>query len=288
MSNRIAEFTFVVATFKRHEQLITCLESVRTGYPQVKIVVINDDPTDVDFQLNIPNVQYLINDMNQGCPKSRSLGASYVETPYIFFLDDDATIGDVDIVRAINLLEQDVTIAVCGFSARNYISEEVHLSGFAQSKMHSITDHFDTPAFNGGACLVRTNFFLPRGYHPRIGGYGEEAELTLCAITRGFKVVSLRNGGSINHYPTLTASDTNLSRQRSNDVTTAFEYGGGIVGLRLFAAHAIASISSRSFSQFKGCIKGAIKGLQVMNMTNQVKKDAFRTWLRLSRSTATL
>jgi glycosyltransferase involved in cell wall biosynthesis len=255
-------------------------------YSASKVIIVNDDPTDENLVFNDLNVHYSKNLKNLGCPKSRNIGASFVDTPFIFFLDDDATIGNVDIAKARDLLRENSSMVVCGFPARNHVGDAIYLTGFFDTASGSKEPFFDTPAFNGGACLVRTNFFLPRGYHPRIHGYGEEAELTLRAIASGLRVVALKNGGAIDHFPTLAARDVNLAKQRKNDVVTAFEYGGLLLGQRQFAAHAVASIKMRSVHQVLGCFLGLLSGLKVINFSNRKRKMAYRKWLHLSRVSA--
>jgi glycosyltransferase involved in cell wall biosynthesis len=283
MNSHLSDVTFVISTYKRHVALDVCLASIRDMYPLSKVVIVNDDPSDGNLVFNDSNVQYLKNLKNVGCPKSRNIGASFVDTPFIFFLDDDATIGNVDIATARDLLTENSSIVVCGFPARNHIGDAIYLTGFFDMTSDSKEPFFDTPAFNGGACLVRTSFFLPRGYHPRIQGYGEEAELTLRAISSDLRVVALKNGGAIDHFPTLAARDVNLARQRKNDVVTAFEYGGLFLGHRQFAAHSVASIRMRSLHQLLGCFLGLLSGVNVINFSNRKRRVAYRSWLRLSR-----
>ncbi len=288
MNNLLPDVTFVISTYKRHEALNNCLTSVRVAYPQSKVIIINDDPFDKVLNVDGLNICYHQNSKNLGCPKSRNIGAGYVDTPFIFFLDDDATIGNVDIAAARKLLISDSNLVVVGFPARNHINDEIHLSGFSGLAARSEETFFDTPAFNGGACLMRTSFFLPRGYHPRITGYGEEAELTLRANSSGLRVVSLRNGGAIDHFPTLVARDKNLARQRLNDIATAYEYGGLFRGLRQSAAHMIAAMKMRSPQQLQGCFAGIFSGLLIVNLGDVNKRKSYRNWLRLARQSSTL
>jgi GT2 family glycosyltransferase len=286
MDEFISDITFVISTYKRHEFLRRCVASIKSRFPQAKIIIVNDDPADEELDFSDSGVLYHKNNQNMGCPKSRNIGASLVQTPFIFFLDDDATLGDVDLRTARELLIENDLIVICGFSARNHVNGQTYFSGFHATGRDNGALFFDTPAFNGGASLVKTNFFLLRGYHPRINGYGEEAELTLNALSLGFRVVSLREGGAIDHYPTIVARDANLSRQRQNDVTTAFEYGGIFLGLRQFAAHTRASMAMGSLRQLQGCVVGIFSGIRTVNLFDKKKYDAYQKWLYLARFTA--
>ena len=287
MEESFTDITFVVATYKRFEALQDCLASLSVTYPNSKVIVVNDDPESGDLHFEDPRILYIQNSKNLGCPKSRSVGAKLVKTPLIFFLDDDATVGDVDLAVAKKVLNENASIVICGFPARNHINGKIHKTGFVSIDGGRGDLFFDTPAFNGGACLVRANFFLPRGYHPRIDGYGEEAELTLRALSTGFRVVGLENCGAIDHYPNLISRETNLARQRLNDVVTAFEYGGLYMGIRQFIGHLVASLKLRSSIQLAGCVKGLKSGIKIVNQRDRNRKVAYRRWIEMARHAAT-
>lgn len=282
-SDLSSNVTFVVATFKRRDFLENCLNSILEKYPKAGVVVVNDDPAD-DLPFNsYPQVFYHRNSRNLGCPQSRNVGANLVKTSYAFFLDDDGVLGDVDIERAVRLMDGNETIAVCGFSARNHIGGGVNTTGiFSQPKI-SPFDFYDTPAFNGGASLIRMSFFCPEGYNPRIRGYGEEAELTLRALSSGLRVVSLKNGGAIDHFPSTVSASSNSVAQRANDIATAFNYGGFMLGSRQFLAHTYAALKVKSLRQILGCLRGLIQGITILNTGDRRRKMIYRNWLQLAR-----
>ena len=278
--------TFVVTTFKRRDLLENCLNSILEQYPEARVVVVNDDPTDdVPFDPH-PQVFYHSNSKNLGCPQSRNVGANLVKTSFAFFLDDDGVLGDVDLEGAIRLMDENESIAVCGFPARNHTISGVHITGIFSQPRNSPLNFYDTPAFNGGASLVRMSFFCPKGYNPRIRGYGEEAELTLRALSSGLRVVSLKSGGAIDHFPNSIHAASNLVAQRANDITTAFNYGGLILGLRQFLAHTYASLKAKSSGQILGCLGGLFRGFIVINIGDRSRKIIYRNWLHLARREA--
>jgi GT2 family glycosyltransferase len=276
--------TFVISTYKRREDLLRCLQSILGRYPNSEIVVVNDDPTDdlaIDYRS--PFV-YRRNQTNLGCPQSRNVGANLVKTDYAFFLDDDAILGDINLEMAMKVMVENPSVVVCGFPARNHIDNKINITGlFSTPEMNSL-DFFDAPAFNGGASLIKMDFFLPRGYSPRIRGYGEEAELTLRALSSGFRVVTLQNGGAIDHFPSSDAREGNLANQRMNDIATAFEYGGLILGFRQFLAHTFAAFRLYSWRQVGGCARGFFIGFSVLNFKDKNKKNVYENWLRLARN----
>ena len=92
----------VVATYKRDNDLARALESLASQtYKDMEIVLVNDNRTDdwkckvnviVDnFKSMHPDAQinYIVNEVNQGSAKTRNIGIAAARGKYVTFLDDD-------------------------------------------------------------------------------------------------------------------------------------------------------------------------------------------------------
>lgn len=104
--DRIDElFSFVIPTRRRPDCLARALDCMPVG---AKVFVV-DDGADHDRcidglpQLDSPNISVIKNEAPMGASYSRNLGASYVNTDWICFLDDDDSLSR-EYIRAISSL----------------------------------------------------------------------------------------------------------------------------------------------------------------------------------------
>ena len=98
----MSKVSVVVATYKRESSLKNALESLaQQTYDDLEIVLVDDNGNDEwnsivekivnEFKESHPNLdmQYIVNNPNQGSAKTRNIGIEASKGEYITFLDDD-------------------------------------------------------------------------------------------------------------------------------------------------------------------------------------------------------
>jgi len=102
--------TVVIKTFERPEAVDRLIDSIRTRYPAVPVVVV-DDSREVNRALlarssHEPETRYVHTGFDIGVSAGRNLGVRLASTPYVFTCDDDCFFGQhTDLRRAEELLE---------------------------------------------------------------------------------------------------------------------------------------------------------------------------------------
>lgn len=109
----------VVATYKRDEELNRALVSLaEQSYTNMEIVLVDDNGNDAwnekvaeivaAFRSRFPetNLQYIVNNPNQGSAKTRNIGIEAAKGDYITFLDDDDVYLPEKIQRQVTFMEE--------------------------------------------------------------------------------------------------------------------------------------------------------------------------------------
>src|SRR5712691_3530027 len=83
--------TALIKTFLRDEELFLCVESLRTHYPRINIIVADDGrPSYVKQSFRKGNdIEYYLLPFNQGLPRGRNFLIDKCRTPYCLMGDDD-------------------------------------------------------------------------------------------------------------------------------------------------------------------------------------------------------
>lgn len=81
--------TAIVKAFERNEALINLYESIRTFYPELRIVIIDDSRSPSNDFSNDPLVTYVNTEFDIGLSEGRNRALSLVDTEYFLLLDDD-------------------------------------------------------------------------------------------------------------------------------------------------------------------------------------------------------
>ncbi|MEM3908056.1 MAG: glycosyltransferase family 2 protein [Nitrososphaerota archaeon] len=81
----------IVPTYRRHEKLKNCLDSLsKSSYKNIEVIVVNDDPNDdlKDF-VEQYGARYIQNQAEGFVIKCRNIGAKMSKGEILFFVDDD-------------------------------------------------------------------------------------------------------------------------------------------------------------------------------------------------------
>ncbi len=108
----------VIATYRRDEDLKKALDSMAAqNYPAIEIVLVDDNASvewtskvsDIvnEFKKSHPELQlqYIVNDPNQGSAQTRNIGIQAAKGDYITFLDDDDVYLPDKVKRQVEFME---------------------------------------------------------------------------------------------------------------------------------------------------------------------------------------
>lgn len=137
-------------------------------------------------------LQVIRADRHEGTSAARNRIARVTASPYILNLDDDAfLVGDSAVRAALSVVERDPRVAAVAFAQADGQGRRLP---DAQQPSRA-TEPSYVPAFIGFACLiVKDRLLAIGGYREAFGMHGEEREVCLRWLDRGWHVVYLPDG----------------------------------------------------------------------------------------------
>ncbi|KAM3923742.1 zinc finger protein 281 [Leptodactylus fuscus] len=179
--------TITTKTFLRYDKLRILLKSIRQYYPDMKVIVADDN--DTPEKIDDPNVEQYIMPFAKGWFAGRNLAVSQVTTKYFLWVDDDFVFTNETIIeKMVDVLEATDLDLVGGDVAGNHFSftlifEEGGKDGdclhWKKGTYHTIPG-FPHCSMSGGV----VNFFL--AHTDRILGVGFDPKLSRVAHTEFF------------------------------------------------------------------------------------------------------
>ncbi|HYH78919.1 MAG TPA: glycosyltransferase [Longimicrobium sp.] len=190
--------TVGIATRNRIEALVRGLRSLRLLDGLAAEAVVVDDASDAPVEGPAraalagepgPPVRFIRHDASRSTSACRNRIVREAATPWVLNLDDDAFIVTREAVEmAVRVMEADPEVAVVAFAQCDADGVPYHPS--AQPLPVDYPAY--VPAFIGFAALVRREAFLAvGGFRERLGINGEEKEICLRLLDRGWRVVYL-------------------------------------------------------------------------------------------------
>lgn len=113
------DITILIKTFERPDAVKRLVESIRTFYQDIEIIVIDDS----ERSASLTGVTQVLLPFDVGLSRGRNLGMAHVRTPYVFICDDDCIFTDeTDLGKAqallnecaVDILGVDADINYCG------------------------------------------------------------------------------------------------------------------------------------------------------------------------------
>jgi GT2 family glycosyltransferase len=194
--------TVSITTRNRPAALDRCLRSIAHIATLTKGVIVFDDASDppvsdaamepLASRLGLP-IDVVRADAPRGTAAGKNLIARRALTPFVLSLDDDAFLVDGRAVRAaVEVLAHDSKVAAIAFAQLD--GAGVRCAAFAQPSAAMVASY--VPAFIGFASLLNREHLLAiGGYREAFGIHGEERELCLRWLDRGWRVVFLPDAG---------------------------------------------------------------------------------------------
>lgn len=190
--------TVSITTRHRPLALERCLRSLALAIEHLNGVIVVDDASEpaVDARtmrshacaLGVP-VELVRLETHTGTAAAKNIAARRADTPYLLSLDDDAfLVKAAAVARAVALLDADDSIAAAAFASADEHATPRHRS---QQPAAGKSPCY-VPAFVGFGCLIRRDRLLEvGGYRDEFVIHGEERELCLRWLDRGWRVVYL-------------------------------------------------------------------------------------------------
>lgn len=182
-----SDVTAVISTHnRRHELNVTLTGLLRLGYPDLRIIVVDnasDDGTAAFVRENFAGVTLWPHSDNRPL-RGYNLGFNAVRTPYVLVLDDDSCPRPGAIERMVQRL-QDVPCA--GAVAANIIGSDGQSEWGGEGGVAFSSDWCN---LIGCGFLVRRNVLAQaRGYNEAFGLYYNDTELALRILALGYRIV---------------------------------------------------------------------------------------------------
>ncbi|XP_033911432.3 beta-1,4 N-acetylgalactosaminyltransferase 2-like [Acipenser ruthenus] len=171
--------TITTKTFLRYDSVRRLIDSIRTFYPDIKIIVADD--SFIPEKINGSNVEHYIMPPAKGWFAGRNLAVSQVTTKYFLWVDDDFLFTkETKIEKLVEVMETIPKLDVVGgtVAGNDFKFQLVYEEGDEEGGcLHQRNGHLkNVPGFP--ACVVTSgvvNFFLARpepvlnvGFDPRL------------------------------------------------------------------------------------------------------------------------
>jgi glycosyltransferase involved in cell wall biosynthesis len=106
MPNSLSEVTILIKTFERQDACRRLIASIRDVYPDIKVLVVDDSPSQIIGYAGVHTYYSPIPDI--GASKGRNIGVDKILTKYTLILDDDCVFVPVytDLELAVELIEK--------------------------------------------------------------------------------------------------------------------------------------------------------------------------------------
>ena len=210
--------TTIIPTFKNRDMLLRNLSHNLPFLKQTKIIIVNDDPNDntLGFYLHthFPDILSIQHTKNKGFAGSINDAMTYVETPYVFLLNNDVVLHDATWQKTTTLFEKDSSLFSVSFAQveKNKKIVGANTGSWEKGLFHHRAAPTNTshPTLwpEGGSSLVSVTLFRKlSGYDNRFNPfYWEDVDLGYRAWKAGYRVLFNRNIVVEHHHETTIGS----------------------------------------------------------------------------------
>ncbi len=174
----VENVTILIKTFLRKDCADYLIKSIRSRYPTVKIVVVDDSGYPVDFNYDENITTYSL-PFDSGASAGRSYGVSKITTPYFVLVDDDFVFTDNTKLEVFVSMIEKTNLDILGGHVYNQGQVIDFFGNFHVDKKtntvickRETTDHGDYKV-----CQLITNFFIART--EKVKQYGWDNDLKI-------------------------------------------------------------------------------------------------------------
>jgi glycosyltransferase involved in cell wall biosynthesis len=217
-----APATVAIVTCNRAEELRRALQSALSQTVACELVVVDDgsqDGTGEMLAAEFPSVRVHRSDQRRGPLVQRNEAVRLASSPVVFFLDDDAAFSSEHVVAQTLPAFEIPEVGVVSIPHLDLVDAELRwqvrpAAGGEPQVMY---------AFVGCAHALRRSAYLEvGGYRESMSNYGEESELSLRLLDRGY-VVLLGSSDPVRHFRSAVGRNRHreLRARTRNTILTA-------------------------------------------------------------------
>jgi len=291
--------TVGIASKNRPDALVRCLRSLRLLDGILAEAIVVDDASEPPVEGAAlaalaadlpPHARFIRNDASLNLSACRNRIAREAATPWVLNLDDDAFIVRREAVEsAIEVLESDEGVAAVAFAQCD--ADGKPYDPAAQPLPVDYPAY--APTFIGYAHLLRRDAFLAvGGFRERLGINGEEKELCLRLLDRGWRVVYLP-AARIGHVADHAGRDARRylhQTVRNNTLSSLYDEPFPLVlagsAVRLYSYyHMRRGWKIHDPGGMGAILRGLARDLpQVLRERRPVRWDTIRRWRAMTRA----
>lgn len=197
----------------RQEFLKEALNSIEgQSYQPSEVIIVNNGDKDLIVPKTSLNVNQFKIIFRGGVAQARNFGASFANSDYIAFLDDD-DLWDQDYLKNMKkLIDKEQPDCLVG-RLDQLLNNKIMPFKNAHGKINKETILIRNPGITGSSVVINKNVFLSiGGYNPKLPP-SEDKSLILELINRGFKIATVPDSQAIirqSEIERLTSSENKL------------------------------------------------------------------------------
>jgi GT2 family glycosyltransferase len=286
------KITVLILTYNRKLELDRCLKSVRASSikPSEILVIDNASSMDISNIIEKHDVKYIRLHKNFGCPTGRNIGLTNCKNELVYMLDDDGWLDEFALEKVLKtykqLLYNGIKVGAIKSHVHltkksNVVGKEVEVQGeFLQQKRN----------FSGGASLLVKKAFIDSGGYPDdFWGYGEEVDLSLRMLDRGYEIFE-EPGSIMYHEPMLGGNRIDkkyifyISRNVITSVARNFPYYLVVPAIIWYSVrwNMVAFKSKALHYSLAGVFISIIKNLKYLfKFRNRLKTSTIKKYLKI-------
>lgn len=210
------------------------------------VVVDNGPPDGTERWCTEHGIKWLGMSENLGYGRGCNAGFAHVKTPWVLFLNPDATLMPDCLERLISAAEKHPHVAAFApvHLTKSGAAWFKRRSGLSKKRVHTITPpHTPVPFMSGAAMLIRSKAFREAGgFDPKIFLYFEDDDLSL-RLYQAHGPLMLVHDAGINHGggqssdPTLAISEFKEYHFGKSEIYVLNKYFGYVTAIRKVVFH---------------------------------------------------
>lgn len=261
--------TLVIPTKNRWPDLQRALQSALTQTVPLEIIVLDDGSTDgsaTKVKEAYPQIRLIVCEgPSRGPTVRRNQGVELASTPIVFSMDDDAELVSPRTIEQTLAEFDEPRVGIVGIPYIDVQKDQVVRQRTPETSRIMLSE-----AFVGAAYAVRRAPYLAvGGYREQWFQYGEEGDLSIRMLARGY-VVRLGRADPVHHHESPRRHvGRMLALYRRNDVLFAWHN----VPWPAFPMHLLGTtLKGLWFGLHAGCLWSSAKGIA------KGYADIFRYW----------
>jgi GT2 family glycosyltransferase len=192
---RLLKISLLILTQNRWQDLSRCLSSLKNLAPFLAEILVldngSDSPLSDSIKAMFPQVRFLRSEENLGVARGRNRLAMEAQSDLLWFLDDDAEIGNLEYLKIIDDYFKNGDIYLVSFKVINRLAFQEETRGIPHKDKLIFSEDRPSAYFNGCSFVVRRTVFLSGlTFWNDLHYSGEELGLSYQMLEKDFKIIN--------------------------------------------------------------------------------------------------